>query len=103
MTAQGPFGKGLNGYIKMQSFQFQTLDDAIKLLGPNFFMAKIDLWHAYGRSLFIIEILQLLVYVGSLRDMIISLMYDTRLPYGAISSPEIFHRLSQSVWRMMAR
>ncbi len=29
--------------------------------------------------------------------------YDTRLPFGAKSSPEIFHRLTQSVRRMMVR
>ena len=29
--------------------------------------------------------------------------YDTRLPFGAKSSPEIFHRLTQAVRRMMAR
>ena len=30
-------------------------------------------------------------------------MYDTRLPFGAKSSPEIFHRLTQSVRRMKLR
>ena len=29
--------------------------------------------------------------------------YDTRLPFGAKSSPEIFHRITQAVRRMMAR
>ena len=29
--------------------------------------------------------------------------YDTRLPFGAKSSPEIFHRITQSARRMMAR
>lgn len=42
-----PMGRALNDYITTQSFKFQTLDDAIKLLRPNYFMAKIDLRHAY--------------------------------------------------------
>ena len=42
-----PTRRALNDYITCQSFKFQTLDDAIKLLRPNYFTAKIDLWHAY--------------------------------------------------------
>ena len=44
MTALDPLA---GVYIQPQSFKFQTSDNAIKLLGPNYFMAKIDLWHAY--------------------------------------------------------
>ena len=99
-----PIGRGLNDYIETQSFQFQTLDDAIKLLGPNFFMAKIDLRHAY-RS---VPIHHTNFAATGLRWQFkghdhFTYMYDTRLPFGAKSSPEIFHRLTQSVRRMMAR
>ena len=43
-----PEGQGLNSYVKnINHFQFQSIDDAIKLLRPGYFMAKIDLRHAY--------------------------------------------------------
>ena len=42
-----PPGRALNDYISCSSFKFQTLDDALKMLQPNYFMAKIDLRHAY--------------------------------------------------------
>ena len=42
-----PPGWALNDYISCSSFKFQTLDDATKMLQPNYFMAKIDLRHAY--------------------------------------------------------
>ena len=42
-----PHGQALNEYLSTHSFKFQTLDDAIALIKPNYFMAKIDLCHAY--------------------------------------------------------
>ena len=42
-----PKGKGFNSYSKVNSFKFQTLDDAIKLLKPGYFMSNIDLKSAY--------------------------------------------------------
>lgn len=87
-----------------ESFKFQTLDDAIKLPRPNYFMAKIDLRHAY-RSVPIhksnYSATGLQWQFSGQPDP--TYFYDTQLPFGAKSSPEIFHRLTQSVWRMMAR
>lgn len=42
-----PNGQAVNDYISTDSFKFQTLDDAVKLLKPHYYMAKIDLRHAY--------------------------------------------------------
>lgn len=99
-----PPGRALNDYISCQSFKFQTLDDAIKLLKPNYFMAKIDLRHAYRsvpihKSNYTATGLQW-HFAGSSNP---TYFYDTRLPFGAKCSPEIFHRLTQSVRRMMER
>lgn len=67
-------------------------------------MAKIDLCHAYRSvpihpSNFAATGLQW-HFDG---DDDVTYFYDTRLPFGAKRSPEIFHRLTQSVRRMMAR
>ena len=99
-----PQGRALNDYMSTRSFKFQTLDDAIQLLRPNYFMAKIDLRHAY-RS---VPIHPSNFPATGLHwhfdgDDDVTYFYDTRLPFGAKSSPEIFHRLTQSVRRMMSR
>jgi len=42
-----PPGKGVNSYIEIEKQSFQTLDDAAKLIGKSFFIAKVDLRRAY--------------------------------------------------------
>ena len=42
-----PARKALNDYADLESFKYQTLDDAISLVTPVCYMAKIDLRHAY--------------------------------------------------------
>lgn len=99
-----PPGQAVNDYISTRSFKFQTLDDAIKLLKPNYYMAKIDLKHAY-RSVPIHPANYQATgckwrFAGDNFD---TYFYDTRLPFGAKSSPGIFHRITQAVRRMMAK
>ena len=99
-------GHAVNDYIcisSISSFKFQTLIDATQLLKPNFCMAKIDLKHAY-RSVPIHPANYQATcckwrFSGDDFD---TFFYDTRLPFGAKSSPGIFHRSTQLVRRMMA-
>lgn len=42
-----PHGHAVNDYITTGKFKFQTLDDATRALLPGYYMAKIDLRHAY--------------------------------------------------------
>ena len=91
-------GQTNNDYISTCSFKFQTLDDAVKLLKPSYFMANIDLRHAYRSvpihpSNFAATGVKWQFEGGDE----FTYFYDTRLPFGAKSSPEILHR------RMMAR
>ena len=99
-----PAGLALNDYIDTCPFKFQTLDDAIHLLKPNYFMAKIDLRHAY-RSVPIhpSNYAATGLHWHFTGEDNFTYFYDTRLPFGAKCSPEIFHRLTQSIRRMMAR
>ena len=99
-----PHGHAVNDYITTGKFKFQTLDDATRALQPGYYMAKIDLRHAY-RSV--------PIHPANYKatgckwrfegDDIDTFFYDTRLPFGAKCSPEIFHRLTQAVRRMMAK
>ena len=99
-----PPERALNDYISCSSFKFQTLDDAIKMLQPNYFTAKIDLRHAYRsvpihKSNYVATGLQW-HFAGHNHP---TYFFDTRLPFGAKSSPDIFHTLTRSVRRMMER
>ena len=74
------------------------------MLQPNYFMAKIDLRHAYRsvpihKSNYVATGLQW-HFAGHNHP---TYFFDTRLAFGAKSSPEIFHRLTQAVRRMMER
>ena len=99
-----PKGKGVNDYVHAEKFKFQTLDDAIKLVKPNSYMAKIDLSAAY-RSVNVnpasYQALGLQwQFEGNSNT---TYMVDTKLCFGAKNAPEVFHRLTQSVKRMMAK
>ena len=100
-----PKGKGFNMYSEINHFKFQTLDDAIKLLQPGYFMAKIDLKSAY-RSVPIHPS----NYAGTglkwkFKGNKVKFTYfvDTRLLFGGKRSPEIFNRLTQAVRSIMAK
>ena len=100
-----PKGKGLNSYVPViDKMSFQTIDNAIKLIGPGYYPGKIDLWHAYHSvpihpSNYAATGLKW-VFEG---DILPTYLMDTRLCFGGRRSPGIFHRLTQSVCRMMYR
>ena len=100
-----PEGRGVNSYVpSLDKLHFQTIDDAIKLVDHNYYLAKIDLRHAY-RS---VPIHPSNYPATGLKwtfsgDSCPTYMYDTRLCFGGRRSPGIFHRLTQSVRRMMCR
>ena len=100
-----PEGLGVNSYVpSLDKLHFQTIDDAIKLVDHNHYLAKIDLRHAY-RS---VPIHPSNYPATGLKwtfsgDSHPTYMYDTRLCFGGRRSPGIFHRLTQSVRRMMCR
>jgi len=88
----------------MRSFKFQTLDDAIRALRPRYYVAKIDLRHPY-RS---VPIHPANYQATGCKwrfsgDDFDTFFFDTRLPFGAKCSPEIFHRFTPAVRQMMAR
>ena len=100
-----PAGKGLNSYVDINHFKFQTLEDAIKQISPGYFLSKADLESAY-RSVPIHPN----NYAGTglkwkFKDHKLKFTYfvDTRLMFGGKRAPEIFHRLTQAVCRIMVK
>ena len=67
-------------------------------------MAKIDLRHAHRSAPIHPDNYKATGCKWQfLGDHSYTYFYDTRLPFGTKSSPEIFHRITQSVRRMMTR
>ena len=99
-----PPGKGVNSYISVQKQSFQSLNDATKLIGKDYFIAKVDLRRAYRSVPVHPSNHQALGLKWKLPgDDHFTFLVDTRLPFGGSSALGIFHRLTQSVRRMMAR
>ena len=80
------------------------MQDALAFLRLGYYMAKIDLRHAY-RSVHIhpsnYQATGLKWKFSNSNHF--TYFVDTRLPYGGRRAPGIFHRLAQAVKRMMAR
>ena len=99
-----PAGFALNDYADIESFKYQSLQDGLAFLRPGYYMAKIDLRHAY-RSVHIhpsnYQATGLKWKFSNSNHF--TYFVDTRLPYGGRRAPGIFHCLTQAVKRMMAR
>ena len=99
-----PVGIGLNSHATLQKERFQTLDEAVNLIKPGYFMAKVDLKNAYRSVRIHPSNFQATgLSWKSVKDDTVKFMYDTRLPFGARKSPSIFHRITQAVRREMSR
>lgn len=99
-----PAGSSLNDYVSTNTFQYQSIQDAVDLVTPNCYFAKVDLSNAY-RSVKIhpsnLEATGLKwTFQGSQKC---TYMTDTRLPFGGSKCPEIFNRITQSVRAIMAK
>ena len=100
-----PSGLALNDFASLDNhLRFQTLDDAVDMLKPGVFMAKVDLKSAY-RS---VRVHKSNWPACGLKwtfqnDRTPTYLIDTALPFGSRLAPGIFNKLTQAVRRMMAR
>ena len=103
--ASRPSGSAINDYASLESkIAYQSVQDAIKLLSPSSYIAKIDLKSAY-RSVRINPAHQTLAglkwkFKGH-SDY--TYILDSRLPFGCRLSVEAFHRLSKAIQRFMSK
>ena len=98
-----PENLSLNDYASDDyELRYQSVDDAVRLMTPGCFMAKVDLKSAY-RSVNISSHSQ--KYTGIKWNFGGKPVYftDTKLSMGSKSAPSIFTRLTQAVRRIMAR
>ena len=98
-----PHGSALNDLAHRDKFSYQTFQDAVALITPKSYLAKLDLSSAY-RSVKLHpsdwEVSGLAwTFSGEPEPLF---MIDKRLMFGARKSPYIFHHLSQAVCRIMS-
>lgn len=98
-----PEGQAVNDYAELsEHYKFETVDSVVKNLKPGMWMNKVDLKQAY-RVCHISEHSQKVTGLQWRFEGETVYFYDQKLPFGGKLSPIIFHRLTQSVCRMMAR
>lgn len=103
--ASRPTGHAINDFAMLESkIKYQSVDDAVKLIKPTSWIAKVDLKSAY-RSVSINPEHQPFTglkwkFKGH-QDY--TYLVDARLPFGCRLSVEVFHRLSHAVQRFMAK
>ena len=103
MDCSQPFAASANSYMDLDHYKYVTVDEAACQAKPSFWLAKIDLKHAYrsvGTHPNSWKVTGLSWHFEGSASA--TFLYDKHLPFGAQTSPMIFHRLSQSVCRMMA-
>ena len=94
----------LNSHASVDPVHYQSIEDAIALLCPGTYMAKIDLKAAYRsvRSHPSAHPWTCLHWTFE-GDSKPTFLCDTRLPFGARKSPSVFHRITQAIRRYLAR
>ena len=99
-----PLGQSINSFASVERFSFETIDSAISMAKPGFWLAKVDLKSAYRH----VAIHPSQYPATGLKfrftgEKKFTYLYHTRLMFGASRSVGIFHRITQSVVRMMRK
>lgn len=99
-----PEGDSLNSYSpEYEKYTYESVDSAVNLIKPGYFVAKIDIKSAYRHIPIHPRSQEATGLEWTFADGTTRYMYDVKLPFGARASPTHFHRISQSIKRMMER
>ncbi|KAL9976854.1 hypothetical protein ACROYT_G014191 [Oculina patagonica] len=100
-----PQHSNVNSYSDTkQHYSYVTVDKAVSLIKSNAYLAKINLKSAYRHVPIHPSNYTATGLAWHFRgDSTLTYLYDCKLPFGAAKSPEIFHRLTQAITRMMER
>lgn len=97
-----PVGDAVNDYAIREDFKYKTLQDAISMISPGDYLAKVDLQSAY-RSVRVSQDERDRLGVSWTFEAALHPVFllDCCLPFGHARSCFIFHELSQAVVRIM--
>jgi hypothetical protein len=93
-----PIGRALNEHMQEVTFQFESLDDAIALMKPGCYMAKVDIEGAYRHVPICPLDWEKLAFLGPNGVE----FWDGFLPFGTKIACEVFNRFGAAIKRMMA-
>lgn len=104
MDCSRPLAMSANSYMDLDHYKYTTVDEVACKAKPGFWLAKIDLKHAYQSvgthpSSWKVTGMSWL-FQGTANT---TFLFDKCLPFGARTSPMVFHCLTQSVSRMMTQ
>lgn len=100
--ASRPSGQAVNDFWEKEPFQYQTIQDAVDIITPGCYMAKVDLESAYRCVRTHESNHPFLGLKWTFQgDDQPTYMTDTRLPFGVRRAPYIFNEISQAVRRIM--
>jgi hypothetical protein len=98
-----PKGKALNDFASPSPFKYQSIQDAVDMIKPGYFMGKLDIQSAYRA---------VKSHLSNWRatglkwrfagDNFDTYMVDERLMFGGSKCPEVFNRITQGVKAIMA-
>ena len=102
--ASRPTGETLNDYATIDHFQYQSVQDAVDLVTPGCFFARLDLANAYPS----VKIHKSNFKATGLKwrfnnDKHFTYVIDERLPFGASRSPRSFLQLRKLLERLWQR
>ena len=96
-------GRSVNDFtVQCDKQSYESIDDAVDLIKHGYYMAKVDIKSAYRSVAIHPSSYAATGLQWTMNGQLLTLV-DTRMPFGARPSPNVFHRLSQAVKRMMAR
>ena len=93
-----PEGNGLSTYAEIDKFSFQSLEDAITLPGPHYYMEKINLRNAYRTIPIHKSNFQATGLKWKFRNShTFAYFMDTRLPFGGCRVPKIISTINNEI------
>jgi hypothetical protein len=89
----------LNNYVdKQEKLRFSSVSEVTKSVRPGWWLAKLDLAEADRSVRIHLDCFQVAGIAWKFAsDEAVTYLVDTRLPFGATASVNIFHRLTQAV------
>ena len=87
-----PKGQALNEYLDIEHFKYQTLDDALKMIKPRYYLSKVDIRHAHRLVLIYPSNYEAtgLKWQFKGNKLKYTFLVDSRLPLGARKSQKYF-------------
>lgn len=98
-----PHEDPLNSYVFSESFSFQSVDDVIASSAPGCFYAIVDIKAAYRHVPIFPEHRQLQGFRWKFEGEEEGFFTDNFLCFGVACAPQIFHKISCAISRMMRR